>query len=442
MFEYLIEDRFVSENDRIAVGVSGGADSMLLLWSLFDKQKKIGFDMLVIHINHHIRKETSERDQKFVENFCKKHNIKQVTVNVNVENLKNEKKLTLEEAARKLRYSAFEDIMKKNNLNKLFLAHHKNDQVESILMHIFRGSGIAGASGMRESQTIIRPLINLSKSEILKICLDYHIEYVVDETNENNDYSRNAIRNKLIPLIETIYPNATENIFRFGKRCEEFQNFIEDLINFEMIVESNEDILLKDSAFETPSFVVREYIKKVFEKLNIFEDIEAKHYVAIYNLQKCEVNKQIDLPHQIIARKTYSGIKFFKKQEKKGIQSEYDFFIGTIEIEGVGQIKTQIVSENDVEYGIGILYADYNKISNSALWRMRKLGDNFNKLGSGSKKLNDYFTDKKIDIDKRDLIPVLAVDNNILVVCGQDISENVKIDGTTDKIVSIRFIAN
>lgn len=442
MFEYLIDDRYVSENDRIAVGVSGGADSMLLLWALLDKQKKIGFEMIVVHINHHIRKETSERDQQFVEIFCKKHKIKQITVDVNVENLKNEKKYTLEEAARKLRYAAFDDVMRNNNLNKLFLAHHKNDQVESILMHIFRGAGISGASGMRENQKVIRPLLSLSKNEILKICSEYNIEYVIDETNENNEYSRNAIRNKLIPLIETIYPKATENIYRFGKRCEEFQNYIEDLLNFELIIESKENILLKDKAFENPSFIVREYIKKVFENLNIFDDIEAKHYVAIYNLHHSEVNKQIDLPHQIIARKTYSGISFLKKQETTDLVNEYGFLIGTINIDGVGQIKTEFVSKDDVEYGNGSLYVDYNKISNLAVWRMRKLGDNFAKLGNGSKKLNDYFTDKKIEVEKRNKIPVLTIDNIVLVVAGQDISENVKIDGATDKIVSIRFVAN
>ena len=442
MFEYLIDDKFVCSNDKIAVGVSGGADSMLLLWALIDKQKQLGFEMLVIHINHGIRKETSDRDQKFVEDFCKKRKINQISIKIDTKKLKNSEKLTLEEAARTLRYDAFKKVIKEQKCNKLFLAHHKNDQAETILMHIFRGCGILGASGMRQNDRTVRPFLKLSKDEILSICKEHGIDFVVDETNESNDYSRNYVRNEIIPAIQKIYPNAVDAVVRFGKRCEEIQNYIEAMASEGLIEETNGEVLLKDSAFDSESFVVKEYIKQAFEKIGIFEDVELKHYNAVANLQKLEVNKQIDLPHKVIAKRTYKGIKFYKDKKQTSNDLEYQFVIGTIELEGIGTIETKVVLPNEVEYGNGILFIDYNKISNESVWRTRKLGDVFSKLGTGCKKLNDYFTDKKIETSKRDSIPVLAIENSILVVAGEDISENVKIDGDTDRIVSIKFIKN
>jgi len=442
MLEFLIDDKFIKCNDRIAVGVSGGADSMLLLWALIDKQKKLNFDMTVIHVNHNIRETSSLRDQKFVEEFCKKRKIKQITINIDVKTCKNNNKLTLEEAARGLRYKAFFDVMKKNKLNKLFLAHHKNDQVETILMHIFRGAGIAGASGIRQSENIIRPLLNLTKNEILTMCKDYAVDFVQDETNFENDYSRNYVRNIIIPEIEKIYPGAVDAIFKFGRRCEEIQKFIENSLNLELIEKKENDVLIKEAIFDSPNFIVRAYINEAFKKAGVFEDIESKHYELIYELKNAEVNKQINLPHKIIAKRTYSGIKLIKEKNSRPKQVDYQFIIGTFDFGELGTIETKFVKKEDIVYGNGLLFVDYDKISNSAVWRTRKQGDVFAKLGTGAKKLNDYFTDKKIDIDVRDNIPVLAANDQILLVANEDISEKVKIDASTDKIVAVRFIFN
>ena len=439
MFEHLIDDKLISSTDKIAVGVSGGADSMLLLWALIDKQKKVGFDMVVIHINHHIRQTTSDRDQKFVEDFCKKRKIKQISVEIDVKKYKIQNKITLEESARNLRYEAFDKIMKQEKLNKLFLAHHKNDQVETILMHIFRGSGIAGACGIKQSNKIVRPLLNLTKNEILSLCKDYSINFVEDETNIENDYSRNYIRNVVIPSIEQKYPSAVDSIFNFGKRCEEIQTYIKNNINHNLIIEKEDGIILKDAAFKNENFIIREYIKTAFEKLKIFEDIESKHYQLICNLIDAEVNKQINLPHKMIAKRSYDGIKLFKEIKKNLEKVDYPFAVGQFSFNNIGTIEVKFVSNDEVEYGSGTLYADYNKISNNAVWRFRKQGDVFSKLGTGSKKLNDYFTDKKIDIDKRDNILVLTVENQVLLVAGLDVSEKIKIDSSTDRIVAIKF---
>ena len=439
MFEFLIDDKFVSKDDRIAVGVSGGADSMLLLWGLIDKQKQVGFYFEVIHVNHHIRGVSSDNDAKFVEDFCKKRKINYKVVDVNVKKLQKDEKYTLEESARIARYEAFNDIMKQDELNKLFLAHHKNDQAETILMHIFRGAGISGATGIKNTEKIIRPLLNLTKTEILQLAKDYAIEYIQDESNADNGYSRNYIRNVIIPQIEQVYPAVVENIALFGKRCEEIQNYILSMIDDSLIEYNKNEVLLKEQVFNLKGFIAREYIKKAFEKMGVFSDIESKHITMIFQLNQTQVNKEISLPHGMIAKKTYSGVKILKTSKKASQKLEFEFLKdGEFVFGDYCKIITKTIKPEDVVYGEG-LFVDINKISTNAVWRTRRLGDKFSKIGTGSKKLNDYFTNNKIDFELRDKIPVLAVESNVLVVMGDDVSENVKIDSMTEEVIKVNY---
>lgn len=439
MLEYLIDDKIVNKEDRIAVGVSGGADSMLLLWALLDKQKQVGYFLKVININHHIRGKESDNDSKFVEDFCKAKNVPYEIVDVDAKKLQQTQKLTLEESARKLRYGAFFSIMKKEKLNKLFLAHHKNDQAETILMHILRGSGLLGACGIRNDNVIFRPLLSYQKQEILKLCSDHGIKFVVDSTNSQNDATRNYLRNVVFADIEKVYPSAVDAICAFGEKCNEFQTFIENQVNDELIEAHSDYIFIQGSAFENPSFLVREYLRKAFIMLGVYADVEAKHYELAAKLISAEVNKTLDFPHNTQLVRTYGGIKLIKGTRKKTNETEWQFVIGKLSLDNIGTIETKIVSPDDVVYGENALYIDYSKISNNAVWRTRKLGDKFSKFGTGSKKLNDYFTDEKIEADRRDFIPVLASGSQIYVVAGIEVSENVKLDALTDQIVEIKF---
>lgn len=439
MLEFLVKDVNLKESDRIAVGVSGGADSMLLLWSLFDLQKKVKFFMKVVNVNHNLRGQESERDSQFVASFCEKKKIPYEVISVQVKKTKAQEKLTLEESARKLRYDAFLKVMKKEKLNKLFLAHHKNDQAETILMNILRGCGVQGAGGIRQDGVIVRPLLNLKKSEILKIANEYGIKFVEDSTNSENDATRNYLRNVVLPELEKVYPNAVDSLFAFGEKCKEVQSFIENQLNFDLIEENNNFILVKSAVFHMSKILIKEYLNVAFKKMGVFADIESKHYELAIQLFDADVNAMLNFPHGLILKKTYGGIKILKDVEEIVFNDEYEFVIGNLEMKGLGVIETKIVSPDEVIYGDGSLYFDHGKLSTSAIWRTRRLGDVFAKLGTGSKKLNDYFTDKKVDSDIRDMIPVLAVQNQICVVAGLDVSEKVKVDGETDQIVKVTF---
>lgn len=441
MYEELISSEMINENDRIAVGVSGGADSMFLLYLLKCKQKEINFYMEAIHINHHLRGEESDNDCKFVVDFCTKNKINVKVIDIDVKQIKKAEKKSLEETARIARFDAIFDEMKTSKLTKLFLAHHANDQAETILMHIFRGSGIGGAIGIRSNnRQIVRPFLSLTKNQILEACEKLNIKYVTDSSNKDNCFTRNYIRNEIIPNIENVYKDAVGRICAFGERCNEILEFISELINPALVENHKHYVLIKGDVFNNKNFIIREYIKIAFEKLDVFSDIESKHYMLISKLDKMQVNSMINLPHEIIAKKTYDGVKLYKKSAEKFFEIEIPFTIGTIKVDGFGKIITEFINLSDISYGDGNQYLDYYKISNNAVWRFRKHGDTFAKLGSGSKKLNDYFTDKKIDVDSRDSIPLLAYQNCIYLVAGYDIGEIAKIDSETDRAVKISII--
>ena len=440
MLDDILDESLVLCGERVAVGVSGGADSMLLLTLLFNLKLKKNFELIAIHVNHNLRGQESERDSLFVQSFCKKNKIECVVKNVDVKNFKLEKKQTLEEAARNLRFQAINEVMKSKKINKLFLAHHQNDKAETILMNICRGSGISGAVGIKSKGEIVRPLLNLTKSQILELCKENKIEFVNDSTNFENDCTRNYFRNVVIPCIEKVYPEAVKSICLFGERCDEVQKFIESLIKDDLIRFEDNSVKILDEVFSLPKLLTYQYLKKSFEKLGVFSDIEAKHFKMIEELFSLPVNSTLDFPHKISAKKCHFYVKLYKKTPKNAQNVEFLFNVGETTIPGFGKILVEIVSEFDVNFGDGSFYIDYYKISNDAVWRFRKQGDEFAKLGSGNKKLNDYFTDKKIESDSRDSIPILACGSKVYVVAGFDISENVKIDSQTNKIAKITFI--
>jgi tRNA(Ile)-lysidine synthase len=248
------------------------------------------------------------------------------------------------------------------------------------------------------------------------------------------------LRNVILPQVEEVYTGLINNVVKFGKRCEEVQNYILSQIDDKLIEVSEEEVYLNQQVFEKESFFVREYLKRAFEKLNVFSDIESKHYKMIYELSKMDVNKEISLPHKLIARKTYGGVKIFIAGRTSSTDQQYQFLKSGEICFGNFKIVTSVVFASDVVYG-DALFVDANKISTNAVWRTRKLGDKFSKIGTGSKKLNDYLTNNKVDHDLRNKLPILASGETVLVVAGDDVSENVKIDATTDEIVKITFDA-
>lgn len=222
------ENNLINEGDKIVIGVSGGSDSITLLYLLNKYKEKFKIKLYVCHINHKIR-EDSTIDEQYVENMCEKMNVPFYKKRVQVEQIAKENKMGTEEAGRIIRYEFFREIAKKENANKIAIAHNMNDNAETMLLNLIRGTGLLGLEGITPKENnIIRPLINSKKTDINNFCKENNIEYKIDSTNKQNIYRRNIIRNEVIPKLEEINPNIVETLSRTSKIIKQNNTFIKE----------------------------------------------------------------------------------------------------------------------------------------------------------------------------------------------------------------------
>ena len=216
----------IESGNKIVLGVSGGPDSISMLVILNELKKELNFEIVVAHVNHGIR-ENAKLDENYVKKFCEKLDVKFFPLDVNVKEIAKKEKRGLEETGRIVRYNFFEEILKKENANKIAIAHNKNDNAETVIMNIMRGCGIAGLKGIAPKQGVyIRPLIEISREEIEEFSKDLNPCH--DETNDENEYTRNKIRNIVIPYIkEEFNPNIIQGITNLAKIATEEEEFIE-----------------------------------------------------------------------------------------------------------------------------------------------------------------------------------------------------------------------
>lgn len=245
----------IENGDRLVLGVSGGPDSICMLNVLNDirndKNLHMEFDIIVAHVNHLIRKEAIE-DEKFVEVFCKKIDVPFYSKSIDVQKIANNSKIGTEEAGRNARYEFFDEILENTNSNKIAIAHNKNDKVETMIMNMLRGSGIAGLKGIEpiKNNKYIRPLIECERFEIEQYCTVNNIDARIDRTNFENVYTRNKIRNVVIPYIKQEFnPNIIQTMDRLSELVKEEDEYLENTVKNkykELIIEEKEKQFVMD----------------------------------------------------------------------------------------------------------------------------------------------------------------------------------------------------
>lgn len=428
--EKLLKNLVVS-GDIVGVACSGGSDSMCLLNYLNSVKEEYGINVVAITVDHSIR-ENSSKDADFVENYCTMNNIKCLRFKVDALKLSEQKNISVELAARELRYKVFNALIKKGEVTKIALGHHLQDQAETILLNILRGAGVTGAGGMSAIRdgVYIRPLLKTSKQEIMVYNNTNEIPFVEDETNADSDYSRNYLRNMVMPLIRTKWMNADLTISNFGEHCREDEEFINSLIPENCIIsENNGTVRIKTSVFDEHKSLVARILRKAFKMINASTDIEKKHFAIITGLAKeGENGSKVNLPNKIIAIKEYSYITLTNKIYSQNYWVE-KVKRGVLNVPDFGIVDMNLTRK--LELGKYNHLIDYNKVPKDAVWRFRRDGDMFEKFGSGRKSLSDYLIDRKIPARQRNIIPVLASGNEILVIGGVEISNLVRIDQTT-----------
>lgn len=423
---FIEKTKMISPGDVIGVGFSGGSDSMALLHFLASNQQKYDIEVVAIHIDHEIR-ENSYVDADFAKEKAKELGVRFYKFRVDAPKIAKEKNISIESAAREARYGVFKTLLKKGLVDKIALAHHMQDQAETILMHIFRGSGVAGAKGMEPVRegVYIRPMLGTTKQEILQYIEENNLDYVNDETNQDSSYNRNFIRNVIMKNVLSRWPNAVKAIASFGQAVSEDDQYINKNLFADAVIVDGDEAKIPTSYFFFDRPLITRIIFKAFANIGISKDIERKHIDMILELAKMENGKRISLPFDAVAIKEYDYIALVNKHKEVQVLSQ-PFKCGEFEVKGFGTVCTKRVK--DFQAKQGVLYVDWRKVPKTATWRFRQEGDVFEKFGGGRKKLKSYLIDKKIPLRTRNLLPVLADGNEVYAIAGVEISDKAKVE--------------
>lgn len=453
VLEVIEQFGMISYGDRIIVAVSGGPDSMCLLHVLNEIKQKFGLSLYAAHVNHCLRGEEADKDQLYVEGFCKGLGIQCFSRKIDINKFAEERHLSSESAGREARYEFFNELLGKLGAQKVALAHNANDQAETVLMRIIRGTGMEGITGIKPVREgiFIRPLIHTSRSSIESYCTEHELHPRIDRTNLESIYARNKIRLELIPYIAE---NFNREIITVLNRMAETASIDNDYMEkeAEKIYSKhcrkiqNKIIIDKDAFLEHESVLTRTLRLAVSAIKGNKYNLEKVHIYDLINLQKSGTGRKINLPGKLVGYNNYENIEMYIDEGSGNIRQseEYTLYInGETYISELGiKVSTRLVNKKEkisLKEENNIKYFDFDKIKEDVSIRTRRNGDRFTPFGmSGSKKLKDLFIDLKIAQEERDKVPLICFGEEIAWVVGYRISESYKINKDTRNILEIQ----
>lgn len=323
ILKYIKDNKLIIQGEKVVLGVSGGPDSICMLdnFRKIKEEKLLDFEFVVAHINHMIRDEALE-DEKYVENYCKKYDIKFYSKRIDVIKYADNNKMGLEEAGRKVRYDFFDEIMKKEDAQKIAIAHNKNDKAETIIMNLLRGSGLTGLRGIEpiRDNKYIRPILDLKRDEIEKYCMENNLNPRIDKTNFINDCTRNKIRNIVIPYIKNEFnSNIIESLNRISNIATEEDSFIQEMVkdiyNKLLIEENKNNIILDLKSFNKQEKVIKKriIIYSINKVLGTTQDIEMINIEDMIKLCSNNIGNKYLTPNKYIKILVNKGKIFFEK---------------------------------------------------------------------------------------------------------------------------------
>ena len=423
------------KTDKIALGLSGGVDSIALFHLLVTKYKESYKELVAFHINHGLREQSYE-EAEFVENFVKNYNVKFYKKELNMKDLVRDSHTSEEMLARKLRYEAFEEMSSLEGGVKLITAHHKNDQVENILMRLLSGRSMDYNLMIEEKTTIgklevYRPLLNVLKVDLEQYAEKNDLKYYVDSTNFDTDYTRNNIRHNIVPLLNDVNAASFDNLINFSSYYQnintELKHKVLEVKNDYVIsleedkVELDKEKLLKNTKEEI-YFLLRDILANNF---GIFDVKQKAIFIIIEGLKNRNNNKSYDLKNNLKIISEYNSI-YIHKIEKKCYNDKIELIIDEVDIDKVYTFHQSnfliTTTNNSSEIG-------FNKEDLPLIVTTKRDGDRVQR-GKVSKKLSRLFIDEKIPKELRDKLPVIRNKDGVLGVLGINtkVNKNKKYD--------------
>ena len=459
VFSYVEKHHMLAAGDHVLCGLSGGADSVCLLYLLLAMKKHIPITITAVHVNHRLREE-ADADETFAKELCSKLELPFYREEADVKALAKAEGMTLEEAGRMARYQIFEQLADKLKATKVAVAHHANDQAETLLFHLCRGSGLTGLVGMRPvREQIIRPLLCLKREEIEVYLQIVGQSYVTDATNADSTFARNALRNQVIPVLEErVSSGSVAHMGQMAEIAGLACDYLEDCLQKEL------ERCTKTEEGDTGSCL--RLILPVFETLHPYmkgqvllaclaevsgsrKDLANVHVQALLSLCEKQVGSRLDLPYGIMAYRSYDSICFVKKEQKQA-----DFFEKEIRLtEGVESRITLPGGKNlllllrevpqagnsmeNIPRKAYTKWIDYDKINGALMIRSPQTADFFYFSDKNRKLVKDYMVNEKIPKEDRDRQLLLADGSHMVYFLGHRISNYYKVTENTRHILEI-----
>jgi tRNA(Ile)-lysidine synthase len=464
---YIEEYDMLRAGDGVIAAVSGGADSVCLLSVLVKLAVSGGWTVRALHVNHELRGKEADRDEAFVQELCCRLNVPLIRVHRDVAAYAAEQKLSVEEAGRLVRYEALEEAASawENEMERekergqteasapqpepdsassrvrIAIAHHADDQAETILHHLLRGSSLRGLSGMNPvNGRRIRPLLCVRREEIRTWLGEQSQAWCEDSTNQHEDYTRNRIRNHILPMMtEAVNARSVENIVRAGEVFLQADAYLAAQAQKIWSVSGSTDPDGKEAAIRLEAFLAEpELIRSYLVRMMLdaaapgMKDLTAKHYTQIMELAEKQVGAACDLPGTLAAEKTYDTLRVYQKPHKRPVsellEKPDNLVFTTFPYEHSGKIPKNQYTK----------WFDYDKINGVLSVRTRQNGDFITLSGGGRKTVNRFMIDEKIPREKRDQILLLADGHHILWIIGYRISEYYKVTTHTNYVLQVK----
>jgi tRNA(Ile)-lysidine synthase len=444
VIRFIKENNLISEGDRVLIALSGGPDSVFLLHFFNKFKSKYKIVLGAVHINHLLRGNDSDRDEIFCKAICNELDIPIYTVKANVKLYAKRNKYSLEIAGRKIRYDFFEKILSTQKYSKIATAHNADDNAETVLLNLIKGTGINGISGIPvKRDKIIRPILCLSKKEILEYLEDNKFEYRIDESNLSNEYERNFLRNDVIPLIQkNLNPSFEENILNSSLNFQRLNLFLEKILlqlKSDIEIKKNKFLALPVKHFETvDEFLISQLLKTLIDK-NFNLQCNSDDLKKIFLIKNKQAGKSEELTNNLLVLKERDKIiitkrKSGKKNADKLIQIGKSIKVNdkNLSINQVIKSKVKISKNKNIEFISG---DNINDVFTIRTWQN---GDKFYPIGmKGTKKLSDYLNEIKIDSFQKKNQLVLINNGKIVWIMGHRLDDRFKITSQTKRILKL-----
>ena len=461
VIDFIQEHGLISAGEKLVVAVSGGADSVCLLHVLVWWQAESDVELHIAHLNHQLRGAESDSDASYVADLAYHLDIPSTIECRDVAAYRNRRGCSLEEAAREVRYGFLAEVAKVVGASRVVVGHNRDDHIETILLHLLRGTGMVGLRGLQPQSLlpcgegkgrieIVRPLLEVTRQETLDYCHRYHLEPRTDSSNVSPSFLRNRVRLELIPVLKNYNPGIGEALVRLATIADDDVSFIEEqasLLWDGVAKEENGAVYLDVSKIaRLPRAMQRQVFRLAVAQLRgSLRDIEADHIEAMVEFLSKPAGKRLSLPHDLMLSMEYGRLVLTSGQAPLcPLPSLGNVF--NINVPGETVLPGWQVRA-DILWGMAaggedgfVANFDLDKAGEELTVRQRRPGDRFRPLGmSRTKKLQDFMVDTKIPRSWRDQVPLVCSPEHILWVVGQRIDDRVKVTETTKSVLRLEF---